>query len=103
MLAIAIAVNRMRTTVLPRPLGYPHSPARPDASVDEPAQQASRISDIAVHQLFLVGLSLHSAATHHPTLADTLQPLIDQTEATIRELRSIVFGLHPQRSDATRS
>ncbi len=51
------------------------------------------LHDLIVQRVFGVGLRLESAAQRHPQLADTLRPLVDDTDEIIRELRSVIFDL----------
>lgn len=91
--AIAVAINRLRANLLnstpPRP---PTTSAQAD-HVSDREHLASDLYDLTVQRLFSIGLTLQSAAGRHPALAEMLQPLLDQTDATIRELRTAIFGL----------
>jgi methyl-accepting chemotaxis protein len=89
-LAIAVAVNRLRANLLNgTPLHHP--PTVQADSVRDRAHLASDLYHLTVQRLFSIGLTLQSAAERHPALAEMVQPLIEQTDATIRELRTAIF------------
>jgi hypothetical protein len=41
----------------------------------------------------LIGLALQSLAARNPSIAEVLQPLVDRTDAAIRDLRSLAVHL----------
>ena len=91
-LAVAAAIDRTRTKILNNNRQITDSHREPASVVRE--RFASDLYDFAVQRLFSLGLSLQYIAACHPTLSDALQPLVNQTDAGIQELRSVIFDLH---------
>jgi len=87
--AIAMAVDGMRVGLLD---GLSNR-ATGSYSADGPEHRVRGVFDFAVHEFFLIGLALQSLANRNASLADVLQPLVERTDAAIRDLRSVAIHL----------
>jgi signal transduction histidine kinase len=54
---------------------------------------ASDLHDLTIQRIFGLGLALNSTVTRNPEIATELDPLVDETDAIIRELRNVIFAL----------
>lgn len=54
---------------------------------------AADLHDRSIQRLFALGLSLSALAKRHPEAAPRILPLIEDTDAGIRELRAVIFDL----------
>lgn len=63
---------------------------------DERDRMAADLHDLTIQRVFALGLALSSTAVREPRLAPLLEPLIEETDGIIRELRGVIFGI---RSD----
>lgn len=96
---IADAVDRMRTSIL----RYAHDLAetkRQLAVAAEHERFAADLHDRTTQRLFGLGLHLTATVSEHPGLSTSVNPLIDETDDIMRELRGVIFGL---RRDETAS
>ena len=92
-LAMAVAIDRLRADLLNSTPPRGPTPSVQADSVSDREHLVSDLYDLTVQRLFSIGLTAQSAAGRHPALAEMLQPLLDQTDAAIRELRTAIFGL----------
>jgi signal transduction histidine kinase len=60
---------------------------------EERERLAARLRDLTIQRLYALGLALASAAARQPQLAAAFEPLIDQTDEIIRELRRVIFDI----------
>ncbi len=62
---------------------------------------ARDLHDTVIQQLFAVGMSLQSlgGAITDPAFAERLEWAVDELDRTIREVRSVIFGLQSPRGD----
>ena len=73
-------------------------------AVTEERERISRdLHDTVMQQLYAIGLSLQAVGYQaEPTpVAERLAGVVDAVDASIRQLRSAVFGLHHDEADAT--
>lgn len=63
---------------------------------------ARDLHDRTIQRLFAAGLTLQGVQIRceEPTLAGRIETVIDDLDDTIRELRSVIFGLHRRSGDA---
>lgn len=62
--------------------------------LDERDRMAADLHDHTIQQVFALGLTLSSAASKAPpAVQSSLQPLIDDTDQIIRQLRGIIFNI----------
>ena len=54
---------------------------------------ARDLHDVVIQRLFASGLRLLSLSNHHPEVAVESRELVDELDASIRELRAVIFGL----------
>ncbi|HLY33125.1 MAG TPA: CHASE3 domain-containing protein [Jatrophihabitantaceae bacterium] len=94
---IADAVDRMRASILEHADDLAET-KRKLAIADEHERFAADLHDRTVQRLFAVGLHLSATINRHPTLASDVDPLIDEADDIMRELRGVIFGL--RRNDA---
>ncbi len=98
--AIARSVDRMRHAVVT------HSQRTVAAQRElvlreEHDRLATDLHDSTIQRIFALGLALTSLARRNPELADSLAPLIDETDGIVREVRTVVFDLG--RTEGTES
>ena len=69
------------------------------AQVEERERIARELHDTVMQRLFASGLTLQSAVrlTDQPAVAERLHRAIDDLDATVREIRSVIFELHTDR------
>lgn len=96
---IADAVNYMRGNLLAS-VDDRLAAERAVARYDEQARMAADLNDRTISRVFALGLSLTSAATRHPRLTSTLEPLIAETDAIIADVREAIYDL-THTADAT--
>jgi len=60
---------------------------------EERERLAGDLRDVTIQRVFALGLALTSAAARHPQLEASFQPLIDQTDEIIQEVRRVVFEI----------
>jgi len=60
---------------------------------------ARDLHDTVIQRLFATGLSLQASArlATDPALHDRIQLAVDDLDATVREIRGVIFGLHADR------
>jgi CHASE3 domain sensor protein len=69
---------------------------------DERARMAADLQERTIQRVFALGLMLSSAAAREPHNAHTYLPFVEETDAVIRELRSLIFDISQDiRSAAT--
>jgi len=74
------------------------------AVLEDRERIARDLHDHVIQRLFAAGLSLEGiAATADGTTADRLGPVVDDLDAAIREIRTLVFRLQPTTSPGVRS
>ncbi len=54
---------------------------------------ARDLHDVVIQRLFAAGLRLLALGSHHPEVAAESRELVDDLDASIRELRAVIFGL----------
>jgi signal transduction histidine kinase len=54
---------------------------------------ASDLHDLTIQRIFGLGLALNSTVKRNPDMATELDPLVDETDSIIRELRNVIFAL----------
>lgn len=54
---------------------------------------ARDLHDVVIQRLFAAGLRLLALGSHHPQVATESRELVDDLDASIRELRAVIFGL----------
>jgi signal transduction histidine kinase len=66
------------------------------AQLEERERIARELHDTVMQRLFASGLTIQSAArlTTQPEVAERLHRAIDDLDATVREIRSVIFELH---------
>jgi signal transduction histidine kinase len=89
---IAASVETMRRSVLR------HSRERLAAQRqltlrEEHDRMATDLHDLTIQRVFALGLRLSSAGRRYPELAPVLEPLVEETDEVIRELRTVIFDL----------
>jgi signal transduction histidine kinase len=60
---------------------------------EERERVAADLRDLTIQRVYALGLALASTAARQPRLAATFEPLIDQTDEIIRELRRVIFEI----------
>jgi CHASE3 domain sensor protein len=60
---------------------------------DERARMAADLQERTIQRVFALGLMLSSAAARDPRHAQTFLPFVEETDAIIRELRSLIFDI----------
>lgn len=71
-----------------------------DMRVLEDQERIARdLHDSVIQRLFATGLSLQAAArlSHEPPVAERIERAVDDIDATVREIRTVIFGLEPVR------
>lgn len=90
--AMGAAVETMRTSMVTR--SEELADAREDLTLrDERDRMAADLHDLTIQRVFGLGLRLSSTAARRPDLVPLLDPLIDETDDIIRELRGVIFGI----------
>lgn len=89
---IAAAVDRMRDGLVQK-----NAEAVANQQLLSVRQERDRMAtdlhDLTIQRIFGLGLALNSTVAHSPDVADELEPLVDETDAIIRELRNVIFAL----------
>ena len=69
------------------------------AVVEDRDRIARDLHDTVIQRLFATGLSLQASArlATDPALHDRIQLAVDDLDATVREIRGVIFGLHADR------
>jgi signal transduction histidine kinase len=88
--AAAIAVENARL----------HERVADVAQLEERERIARELHDTVMQRLFASGLTLQSAVRHttEPEVAERLHRAIDDLDVTVREIRSVIFELHTDRT-----
>ena len=60
---------------------------------EERERLAADLRDVTIQRVYALGLALTSTAVRYPQMTAAVQPLIDQTDEIIRELRRVVFEI----------
>lgn len=73
-------------------------------SVNTREEIARDLHDTVIQRLFALGLRLQAArgVPDHPTLVERVDEAVDEIDATIRDLREAIFGLHQAPTDTLR-
>jgi signal transduction histidine kinase len=93
---IADAVEQMRKNMLSNSERLMKAQHR-ITLMNEHDRIAGDLHDLTIQRVFALGLMLQSAVGREPSLAPYLDPLIDETDRIIRELRRVIFGITPDR------
>jgi signal transduction histidine kinase len=94
--AVAAAVEHMRVRIL-------HDAEEAARTREELARHAEdeRIArdlhDLVIQRLFAAGMRLESAAARNPAAAPAFRAIVDELDLSIRELRTVIFGLTAAR------
>jgi signal transduction histidine kinase len=96
---IADAVDRMRKNMLSSSEQLVEAQNR-ITLINEHDRIAAYLHDLTIQRIFALGLMLQSTVGRQPALAGELNPLIDETDRIIRELRGVIFGITPDRDVA---
>lgn len=89
---IAAAVERMRRSLLANTVSL--VAARHELTLrDERERIAADLHDMSIQRIFALGLSLSAAARRDPASTAALEPLVEETDRIIRELRGIIFDV----------
>lgn len=97
---VADAVERMRTNVIEASAEAARAEHRLVVR-DERDRVAADLHDLIVQRVFGLGMSLNSTAARFPELAAALEPLIDETDRIVKELRNVIFDITPNLPGAT--
>lgn len=89
---IATAVEAMRDSIVSGTRDLAEARERLALS-DERDRVAADLHDHSIQRLFGLGLQMSATVARHPELGPTLQPMIDETDEAIKELRRVVFDL----------
>lgn len=90
--AVASAVDRMRRRILADTEAA--AEIREQLAMHSEGDRIARdLHDIVIQRLFAAGMRLESVSARHPELADTLRDVVDEVDRSIRELRTVIFGL----------
>ncbi|MGY1636867.1 CHASE3 domain-containing protein [Geodermatophilus sp. SYSU D00742] len=96
---LADAVDRMRVSVVAS--GRERVAAQHELTLrQEHDRMAADLHDLTIQRVFGLGLRLASAGLRHPQLAPVADPLIEETDRIIRELRTVIFELSRHGSDS---
>lgn len=97
---IAEAVERMRRNLLRNAESLVEAQHQMTL-LNERDRIAGDLHDLTIQRVFALGLMLQSTASRRPELAKDLDPLVDDTDRIIRELRGVIFGMthDPQVTD----
>ncbi len=90
---IGAAVERMRQSMVEESRALV-SLQRELARRGERDRLAADLHDLSIQRLYALGLSMSAVGHRNPGWRDDLDPLIEETDRTIREMRGIVFGLN---------
>ncbi|HKY13809.1 MAG TPA: GAF domain-containing protein [Microthrixaceae bacterium] len=76
-----------------------HARVRDLAMLEDRERIARDLHDTVIQRLFAVGMSLQGAVrlTTEPTLLSRIELAVDELDATVREIRSVIFELHEIR------
>jgi signal transduction histidine kinase len=92
LVAMGTAVETMRVSMVHR--SDELADARESLTLrDERDRMAADLHDLTIQRVFGLGLSLSSTVARRPDLGPLLDPLIDETDDIIRELRGVIFGI----------
>ncbi|MFC5139853.1 CHASE3 domain-containing protein [Actinomycetospora rhizophila] len=90
--AIGAAVETMRSRLLDH--GAELADARLELALRDARDRLSaEVHDNSIQRLFALGLALQAAGRRHPGAQEALAPLVDETDAIVRELRELIAGL----------
>ncbi|MDT4893367.1 MAG: hypothetical protein QOE97_2402 [Pseudonocardiales bacterium] len=96
---VASAVDRMRDNIVRTNVDVVL--AQQSLSVrHERDRLAADLHDLTIQRVFALGLALNAEATRNPAVADSIEPLIDETDRIIRELRNVIFAIGADSDDA---
>jgi signal transduction histidine kinase len=56
-------------------------------------RMAANLHDLTIQRIFRLGLSLSSFAAREPRVAARVEPMVDETDHIIRELRGVIYAL----------
>ena len=96
---IADAVDRMRASILQYADDLAET-KRQLAIAGEHERFAADLHDRTVQRLFALGLHLSATAREYPAIAPIMDPLIDESDGIVRELRGVIFGLRRDETAA---
>jgi signal transduction histidine kinase len=95
---VASAVERMRDNIVRANAEVVL--AQQSLSVrDERARLAADLHDLTIQRVFALGLALNAEASRTPAVAGVIEPLIDETDRIIRELRNVIFAIGADSDD----
>lgn len=97
---IARSVDRMRDAVVEHSQ-HAVTAERELVLREEHDRLATDLHDLTIQRIFGLGLALTSLARRNPELAGGLKPLIEETDAIVREVRTVIFDLG--RTEGTES
>ncbi|WP_018332253.1 CHASE3 domain-containing protein [Actinomycetospora chiangmaiensis] len=89
---IAADVDTMRTAMLGRRERVVSAELEL-AMRDARDRLAAEVHDNTVQRLFALGLALDAVAASEPRVRERLDPLVDELDEAMRELRALIFGL----------
>jgi signal transduction histidine kinase len=89
---IGTAVEQMRVRLLRSSDDLVHTQRRL-AVVEERDRLAADIHDLVIQRVFGLGLALTAEQARHPEHAAQLDPLVDETDKVIRDLRTVIFDI----------
>lgn len=90
--AVASAVDRMRRRILADTEAA--AEIREQLAMHAEGDRIARdLHDVVIQRLFAAGMRLESVSARNPQLADTLRDVVDEVDRSIRELRTVIFGL----------
>lgn len=92
LVTIATAVEAMRHSIVRGTRELAEARERLTLS-DERDRVAADLHDHSIQRLFGLGLQMSATVARHPELGPTLQPMINETDEAIKELRRVVFDL----------
>jgi signal transduction histidine kinase len=98
--SIATAVDRMRDSLV----RGSHELVETQHELtlrDERDRMAADLHDLTIQRVFALGLALSSTAVRQPRLAPLLEPLVEETDGIIRELRGVIFGIRSDAAEGT--
>jgi signal transduction histidine kinase len=100
---IARAVEAMRDSIVRGTRELVEARQRLTLS-EERDRMAADLHDHSIQRLFGLGLQMSATVARHPELRPTLEPMINETDEAIRELRRVVFDLgHRPKSSSLSS
>jgi signal transduction histidine kinase len=69
---------------------------------DERDRMAGELHDLTIRRVFSLSLAMSSAIGRRPDIAPVIDPFLAETDAIIRELRGVIFGIrHDDNPDCT--